>query len=106
MAKAKLKHPYVTQIEGVCGGKPVIKGTRIRVMDIAIEHKVLGYTPEQIIQAHPHLNLAQVHDALSYYYENQEMINKEIEKAKETEERYKKRYPSKLKNGKNQDILR
>ena len=38
----------------------------------------MGMTPDQIVDAHPHLRLPQVHDALSYYYENIEEINADI----------------------------
>jgi len=63
--KQKARHPYITRKKGVCGGKPVIAGTRMKVTQIAIEHEKLGWTADQIIDAHPHLTLAQVHDALS-----------------------------------------
>lgn len=76
----KTRHPYVTSEKGICGGKPVIRGTRIRVAQIAIEHECLGWSPDEIVRAHPHLTLAQVHDALSYYYENVEEINAEIKR--------------------------
>ncbi|MEK6656642.1 MAG: DUF433 domain-containing protein [Nitrospirota bacterium] len=58
------------------GGEPVISGTGIRVMDIAIRHEVMGMSPDEIISALPHLNLSQVHDALSYYYEHKNEIDK------------------------------
>lgn len=29
--KPKVKHPYITHKKGVCGGKPIIAGTRIKV---------------------------------------------------------------------------
>ncbi|MBC7226868.1 MAG: DUF433 domain-containing protein [Thermoflexales bacterium] len=77
-AGQKVKHPYIARQKGVCGGKPVIRGTRIRVAQIAIEYERLGWSPDEIVRAHPHLTLAQVHDALSYYYENVEEINAEI----------------------------
>ena len=74
----KIKHPYITRKKGVCGGKPVIAGTRIKVSQVAIEHDRMGWTADEIIQAHPHLTLAQVHDALSYYYDHIGEINAEI----------------------------
>jgi uncharacterized protein (DUF433 family) len=77
-ATSPTQHPYVTRQPGVCGGNPTIAGTRIRVSHIAIEYDVMGWTPEEILEAHPHLNLAQVHDALSYYYENTGEIQAEI----------------------------
>lgn len=68
--EAEADHPYIESIERVCGGSPVVKGTRVRVVDIAIEYEYLGRTPDEIIDAHPHLKLEHVYDALSYYYEN------------------------------------
>ena len=65
-----VQHPYVTRQPGICGGKPVIAGTRIKVAQISLEYDVMGWTADQILQAHPHLTLAQIHDALSYNYEN------------------------------------
>lgn len=89
----KVKHPYVTRKKGVCGGKPIIVGTRIKVSQIAIEYERLGWTPDQIIQAHPHLTLAHVHDALSYYYENAEEINADIRAGEQLVEELRKLYP-------------
>ena len=74
----KLKHPYITCKKGICDGKPIIEGTRIKVAQIAIEYERMGMTPDNIVGAHPHLRLPQVHDALSYYYENIEEINADI----------------------------
>ena len=71
-------HPYIERKPGVCGGSPVIAGTRIRVLDIAIEYEFLGLSPDEIVQRHPHLTLAQVHDALSFYYENVEEFREEM----------------------------
>ena len=74
----RIRHPYIQRRKGVCRGKPVIAGTRIKVTQIAIEYERLGWSPDQIIDAHPHLRLAQIHDALSYYYENQKQLDAEI----------------------------
>ena len=77
-AQRKVKHPYITRKKDVCGGKPIIAGTRIKVAQIAVEYDRMGWTPDEIIEAHPHLTLVQVHDALAYYYENAEEINADI----------------------------
>lgn len=94
--KSKIGHPYVEQKAGVCGGKPVIVGTRIKVTQIAIEYERLGWTADQIIDAHPHLTLAQVHDALSYYYENQVAMDADILADEQFVAEIKQQYPSKL----------
>lgn len=75
---SQIRHPYVTQRKAVSSGKPVIKGTRLRVAQIALEYERLGWSPDQIVQAHPHLTLPQVHDALSCYYEHAAEINADL----------------------------
>lgn len=87
-----VKHPYITRKKGVCGGKPVIKGTRIKVEQIVVEYERLGWTPDEIIQAHPHLTLPQIHDALSYYYENAVEINADIKESEQWVERLRNEY--------------
>lgn len=91
--RRKVKHPYITRRKGVCGGKPIIKGTRIKVAQIAIEYERMGWTPDEIIQAHPHLTLAQIHAALSYYYDNIREINADIREGEQLIEELRKLYP-------------
>lgn len=94
MSETIVKHPYISRDRRISGGSPIIIGTRTRIIDIVIEYEYLGYTPDEIINAHPHLNLPQVHDALSYYYEHQEEIDREIKGRKEHIEELRKRYQS------------
>ena len=75
----------------------MISGTRIRVIDVVIEYDRLGMTPDEIIDAHPHLTLEAVHDALSYYYENREFFDTNISKRKEDLKNLAHKFPSKLK---------
>lgn len=78
-----IRHPYVTRKPGVCGGKPILAGTRLKVSQVAREYDLLGMTPDEIIQAHPHLTLAQVHAALSYYYDHAAEILAELREGDE-----------------------
>jgi uncharacterized protein (DUF433 family) len=66
------------------------------VTQIAIEYERLGWTADQIIDAHPHLTLAQVHDALSYYYENQVAMDADILADEQFVAEIRQQYPSKL----------
>ena len=61
-------------------GKPraYIAGTRVRVQDIYALHQD-GQSPESIIEALPHLSLAQVCAALAYFYEHRDEILREIQ---------------------------
>lgn len=71
------EHPHIVRTEGICGGRPHIKGSRISVRHIAVAYKV-GDTVEEILQQHAHLTPASVFDAISYYLDHQEEIEQEI----------------------------
>jgi len=83
MGRIKAKHPHITENPNISQGSPVIKGTRTRIVDIIIEYEYLGKTPDEIVNAHPHLNLAQVHDAVSYYFDHRDQVDQEISQRKE-----------------------
>ena len=89
-------HPFIVKNKDICGGSPIIEGTRTRVIDIAIEYEILGHSPDEIINSHPHLNLPQVHDALSFYYENRDELDRKAEQDQEFIARLKNKIPSKL----------
>lgn len=68
---------------GVCGGKPRIAGHRIRVQDIYVCHEVKGLSPDEIIQAYPAITLADVHAALTYYWDHREEIQRQMKEDEE-----------------------
>ena len=74
----KAEHAYIERVENVQGGRPVIKGTRTPVRSIVIYHR-MGSIPEEIQIKLPHLNLAQIYDALSYYYDFKDEIDQDID---------------------------
>ncbi|GAG11465.1 unnamed protein product [marine sediment metagenome] len=96
LKKAITSHPFIVKKEDICDGSPIIEGTRTRVIDIAIEYEVLGHSPDVIIDSHPYLNLSQVHDALSYYYDNRDELDKKIEQDQEFIRQIRERFPSKM----------
>ena len=73
------EHVYVERDEAILGGEPVIKGTRTPVRAV-VELWRLGCAPEETVNELPHLSLAAVFDALSYYSDHQEEINDYIER--------------------------
>lgn len=73
----QVTHPYVERRSGVQGGRPVIKGTRFPVSSIVQNHR-RGLSVEEMLRDFPHLSPAQVYDALSYCYDHQEQIDREI----------------------------
>jgi uncharacterized protein (DUF433 family) len=76
-ATAITDHPHVTQTPGVCGGRPVIRGTRIPVK-VLVRYHQMGYTPTEILSGHTGLTPAQLYDALSYYYDHQAEMEADI----------------------------
>jgi len=74
-----IEHGYITVNENILGGEPIVKDTRTPVRAI-VELWRLGISPEEIPARLPHLTLAQVFDALSYYSDHQEEINTYIER--------------------------
>ena len=73
------EHLYVVREDGILSGEPIIKGTRTPIRAI-VEMWRLGTAPEEIPNRLPHLTLAQVFDALSYYSDHQDEINAHIER--------------------------
>jgi uncharacterized protein (DUF433 family) len=71
------QHPYIERKPGVVGGEPVITGTRIAVRVIAVWHR-MGNSVDEIVAMYPHINHAQVYDALSYYYDHKPEIEQFI----------------------------
>src|SRR3970282_1229717 len=70
---AKTVYSHITKDTEVCGGRACVDWTRIRVADIACLQRE-GYTPERMLEVYRSLNLAQIHAALSYCYENPQEI--------------------------------
>ena len=91
MSLEVLEKTHIVQDEGICGGQPRIAGTRIKVQHIAIEYERLGWTPDQICEAHTNLTLADVHAAIAYYFDHKSEIDEAIKKDEEFVERMKKR---------------
>lgn len=67
----------------VCGGKPCVIGTRIRVWDIHVWHTLQGRTPEEIVANFPQLTIADVYAALAYYFDHREQIEQQMKDADE-----------------------
>lgn len=74
---ASHKHAHVERREGVCGGAPVVKGTRIPIWILASYWRS-GVSPDELLTYYPHLTIAQIFGALSYYADHQPDIDVQI----------------------------
>ena len=75
----KTEHRYIVTNDEILGGETIIEGTRTPVRAV-VELWRLGIPPEEVPAHLPHLSLAQVFDALSYYSDHQEEIHAYIER--------------------------
>lgn len=74
----EIVHPYIATRQDIGAGRPIIAGTRTKVASIVAYYK-LGLSPEELAREFPHLTLSQIHDALSFYYEHKQEIDRENE---------------------------
>jgi uncharacterized protein (DUF433 family) len=81
----------------VCGGKPCIAGTRIRVQDIFVLHELQGKSADEIVSRFPQLTMADVYGALEYYWDHRDEIRRQMQEETDFVERMKQKYPSLLK---------
>ncbi len=79
----KVRHPYIRFSKRHCGGSPVIAGTKFPVRSVVFYVIKQGMTPEELIKEFKHLTLPQVYDALSFYYEHREEIDRELEESED-----------------------
>ncbi len=77
MAVVKTEHMYIEKDPAKYEGKAVIKNSRISVASI-VNHYCSGMSIEEILEGHPSLTPAQFFDALSYYFDNKQEIDKEL----------------------------
>src|ERR1700745_668754 len=69
-----------TQIEIDARGVAWVAGANTKVKEIVLDKLAYGWSPEEMHFQHPHLSLAQIHAALSYYYGHQEELDADIER--------------------------
>jgi uncharacterized protein (DUF433 family) len=72
------EHLYVVRDDRILGGEPIIRGTRTPVRAV-VENWRMGIPVEEIPQHLPHLTMAQIFDALSYFSDHMEEIQGYIE---------------------------
>jgi uncharacterized protein (DUF433 family) len=69
---------FTTQIEIDHSGVAWVGGTAVKVAEVVLDKIAYGWSPDAIHLQHPDLSLAQIHAALTYYYENQSVMDEQI----------------------------
>lgn len=79
LKSAETGRSHIAINKRICGGSPIIKGTRVSVANIAGFY-LMGFGPEEIQRELPHLTLAQVYDAIAYFLDHRDEINRHLQK--------------------------
>jgi uncharacterized protein (DUF433 family) len=87
---------HITKTPGVCGGRACIAGHRIRVTDIVVWHELRGMNPDYIVDMFPGTTLADVHAALTYYFDHRQEIEDEFSQENQWVEQLQATIPSKI----------
>lgn len=75
----RVPHPHVTTDDD---GSPVVGGTRVPVRRLYAWHRQ-GTTVETLLRRYPQLGPARLLDALSFAYDNLELISADLEREQE-----------------------
>jgi uncharacterized protein (DUF433 family) len=67
-------------IELDANGVAWITGANTKVVEVVLDKMAHNSSPEEMHEQYPHLSLAQIHAALSYYYEHQAEVDADIER--------------------------
>lgn len=59
-------------------GRAWIDDSNVKVIEVVLDHIAYGWSPEEIQWQHPHLGLAQIYAALSYYHDNRASMDSQI----------------------------
>lgn len=61
----------------------MIEGTTTKIVEIVLETKACGWSPEEVHFQHPYLSLGQIYSALAYYHDHAEDFEREIKERME-----------------------
>lgn len=81
-ATKAVEHPYIARLNK---DSPMIAGTRFPVRAVVNYVLKQGLSPEELVREFSHLTLAQIYDALSYYYDHREDIERDFAENSEDE---------------------
>jgi uncharacterized protein (DUF433 family) len=70
----EISYPYIVRRPDVCGGQPVVDGTRITVATLAWYHQH-GLDFDELLVNYPGLTPQQLHAALLYYLDHRDEID-------------------------------
>jgi uncharacterized protein (DUF433 family) len=79
----------IPHIEVRADGVAYLAGTQTKVIEIVLDRLAHHWDADEIQRQHPHLALGQIYAALSYYYDHQPELDREIEEQLQNADRIK-----------------
>jgi uncharacterized protein (DUF433 family) len=77
--RIRVAHPHVRVDASVLGGSPHVSGSRVPVRRLWAWHRG-GAAVETLVRRYPNLGPARILDALSFAYDNQDVIEADLER--------------------------
>lgn len=59
--------------------RPMIAGTKMKIVELVLDHIAYGWSPEELHFQHPDISLGQIHSALAYYWDHQPEMDEQIQ---------------------------
>lgn len=82
----------ITVTDDTLHGAPRIEGTRISVLDVYRHTTEFDFTPEEVAEKF-NVSLAEVHEALAYYYRHPEQMQRQQEQRENAHQKAKQESP-------------
>ena len=92
---SKTLDAHIEMTQGIAGGKPRIAGRRITVQNVVMWHERMGKSIDEISEEHD-LDIADIHAALTYYFDHREEIDKTMRESDDLVASLRQSMPSKL----------
>lgn len=80
--RIRVPHPHVRVDASVLGGSPHVAGSRVPVRRLWAWHRG-GASVETLVKRYPNLGAARILDALSFAYDNQDLIEADLAREQE-----------------------
>ena len=76
-APSAVPHPH---IDHDAHGAPVVAGTTMKIVELVMAQRAHGWSPEELCFQYPHLSMAEIHAALTYYWDHESELDEDIER--------------------------
>lgn len=74
-------------------GVPMIAGTTMKVVELIVDCKAYGWSPEELHFQHPYLQMGQIYSALAYYWDHRSELDRDIERRLELVDEIRRELP-------------